>query len=142
MTRDEILIEVEHELARLLQVRRLLTESAKSLKKIERITGPKLAAANKNSLKDSASAKTAKKKRQLSAEGRHRIILGQKKRRARQRAEEKIVRRNLLVSGLTLNAAQPTAQSLNHPVRHNHRNQQENSGDSRCGPRMLRDQPA
>ena len=129
MTRDEILIEVEHEFARLLQVRRLLTESAKSLKKIERITGPKLAAAIKSSLKDSASAKPAKKKRQLSAEGRRRIILGHRN-AGLDNARGKVRETELLVSGLTLNAAQPTAQSLNHPVRHNHRNQQENSGDA------------
>jgi hypothetical protein len=89
MTRAEILTEVERELARLQQVRHPLTEIAKSQKRIERITGPRIAAAVKNLFNDSASARTVKGKRHLSAEGRRRIILGQKKRWARQRAKKK-----------------------------------------------------
>jgi hypothetical protein len=91
MTRREILIEVEKELARLLQVRRLLSESAESLRKIERITVRMVTAASQGSLKASTKAKTAKKKRQLSAEGRRRIILGQKRRWALQRVQERMI---------------------------------------------------
>jgi hypothetical protein len=89
MTRAEILIEVEGALTRLLEVRRLLSESAKSLRKIERISQRAVASAIKKSTRGSATTKIAKKKRQLSAEGRRRIILGQKKRWARQRARKK-----------------------------------------------------
>lgn len=89
MTRQEILIEVESELARLLQVRRLLSESAKSLKKIDRITERAVALTIKNSLDDRTTSKTPAKRHQLSAEGRRRIIQGQKKRWALQRTKKR-----------------------------------------------------
>jgi nicotinate-nucleotide pyrophosphorylase len=88
MTRAEILIEIEGEIARLVEVRRILVESAKALKKIHSTTRKTVAAATKKTRAQVSDRKSAGRKRTLSPEGRRRIALGQKKRWARLRAAQ------------------------------------------------------
>ena len=84
-----MLNEIENEIARLLEVRRVLAKSAKGLKKIDSATKKTIAAAAKKPQAKAAAGKSAGKNRRLSPEGRRRIALGQKKRWARQRAAQK-----------------------------------------------------
>jgi len=84
MTRAEILVEIEAEIARLVEVRRIMVESAKAQRKIHSVTKKTVAAATKK-----LPPKAARKKHRLTPEGRRRIALGQKKRWARQRAAQK-----------------------------------------------------
>ena len=92
MTRAEILLEIEGEIARLVEVRRIMAESAKALKKIDAVT-KKTVAAEKKRPQAKAGRKSAGKKRKLSAEGRRRIVLGQKRRWAREHAAQRQARK-------------------------------------------------
>ncbi|HVJ07395.1 MAG TPA: hypothetical protein VM554_03365 [Acidisarcina sp.] len=96
MTRAEILIEIEGEIAKLVQVRRMLVESGRGLRKIDSLTRRALAShgkvrgtATNAAANRSKSASSIPAKRVLSAEGRRRIALAQKKRWARQRRAQK-----------------------------------------------------
>ncbi len=88
MTRAEILVEIEAEIARLIEVRRIMVESARAQRKIHAVTKKTVAAATKKS-----PPKAVRKKHNLSPEGRRRIALGQKRRWARQRAAQKKARK-------------------------------------------------
>jgi len=88
MTRAEILIEIEAEIARLVEVRRIMVESVRAQKKIHSVMKKTVAAATKKSPR-----RAARKKHRLTPEGRRRIAVGQKKRWARQRAAQKNARK-------------------------------------------------